>query len=196
MKILDMGMEEFRDIFISAIVLTFVFSYPDFLSNPSLILISALAILTGFIFHEIAHRSVARKFGCYAHYRAWPEGLVFAVLLAIITGGNFVFAAPGAVMIYPKRLLYFGYARISRKESGLIALSGPATNAALALILIFINMIYPNFAFAHAARINAWLGIFNMVPFPPLDGSKVMEWDKRIWLLLAAVLGLVWFSLP
>lgn len=195
MRILDIGKGEFRDIFVSAVVLTFVFSYPDFLAQPSLILISALAILTGFIFHEIAHRSVARKFGCYAHYRAWPEGLMFAVLLAIITGGNFVFAAPGAVMIEPKRLLHFGYARISRKESGLISLSGPATNAALALVLILINSFYPDSAFQYAARINAWLGIFNMIPFPPLDGSKVMEWDKTAWLALAAILGLAWVFL-
>ncbi len=195
MKLFDINPQEARDVLVSSLALIFVFSYPEFLSDPSLLLLSALVILTGFIFHEFAHRTVARKFNCYAHYRMWPEGLMLAVVLSIVTGGNFVFAAPGAVMIYPKSLMHFGYARIDRKESGLISLSGPATNTALALIFILINSFYPNFAFQYAAQINTWLAIFNMVPFPPLDGSKIMAWSRGAWLALAAVLGLMWVFL-
>jgi Zn-dependent protease len=194
MKILDISSQEAKDVLISALALIFIFSYPDFLSNPSLLLMSALVIFTGFIFHEFAHRTVARKFNCYAHYRMWPEGLMLAVALSILTGGNFAFAAPGAVMIYPKSVA-FGYARISRKESGLISISGPATNTILALAFILINMFYPNSAFLYAAYINTWLAMFNMIPFPPLDGSKIFYWNKGVWLALASILGLVWVFL-
>jgi Zn-dependent protease len=42
--------------------------------------------------------------------------------------------------------------------------------------------------FGLAVFVNLWLAIFNMLPIPPLDGSKVFSWDKRIWTILFAVL--------
>ena len=43
-----------------------------------------------------------------------------------------------------------------------------------------------------AAAVNVWLALFNLLPIPPLDGSKVMLWDIRIWVVsfAAALLAL------
>jgi len=71
------------------------------LSDPSAFLVyGVLALVTftpGFLVHEIAHKIQARKYGCWAEFRASPSGLRFGVLLAAIIG--IVFMAPGAVMV-------------------------------------------------------------------------------------------------
>ncbi|MFH1240586.1 MAG: site-2 protease family protein [Candidatus Diapherotrites archaeon] len=35
--------------------------------------------------------------------------------------------------------------------------------------------------FSYSAYINMFLGLFNMIPFPPLDGSKIFRWNPIIW---------------
>jgi Zn-dependent protease len=37
--------------------------------------------------------------------------------------------------------------------------------------------------------LNVFIGGFNMIPFPPLDGSKIIRWNPGMWILLLAVLG-------
>ena len=59
------------------------------------------------------------------------------------------------------------------------ALAGPASNFLLALLLLFIASLVPvggwAFSFLLATAIlSIGLGLFNLVPIPPLDGSKVL----------------------
>ena len=56
-----------------------------------------IAIAPAFVIHEMAHKIVARKYGCWAEFRMSPGGLRFGVLLAAIL--QVVFMAPGAVMV-------------------------------------------------------------------------------------------------
>ncbi|HLD75537.1 MAG TPA: hypothetical protein VI874_00840, partial [Candidatus Norongarragalinales archaeon] len=77
-----------------------------------------LTVGTGFLLHELGHKYVAIRYGAHAEYRMWTLGLVAAVILAVVFG--FVFAAPGAVYIYGKEL--------TKKQSGNVALAGPAVN--------------------------------------------------------------------
>jgi Zn-dependent protease len=39
------------------------------------------------------------------------------------------------------------------------------------------------------ARINIWLALFNLIPFGPLDGAKILKWNKGIWLITIAIAG-------
>jgi len=126
----------------------------------------------GFLLHELAHKFVAQHYGCAAEFRAWDQLLYLAVGLAVFIG--FIFAAPGAVMIS---------GMITRKENGLISAAGPATNYVLAMIFLGLSFLLPAWknVFTIGFSINIWLGIFNLIPFGPLDGKKVFYWNKAVW---------------
>ena len=62
----------------------------------------------------------------------------------------------------------------------LVALAGPASNVVFALVLAaiaaaaaHINLAVANFA-AQGVELSLYLALFNMIPIPPLDGSKLL----------------------
>ena len=165
------------------------------LSDPSAFLVyGVLALITftpGFLTHEIAHKIQARKYGCWAEFRASPSGLRFGVLLAAIIG--IVFMAPGAVMVA---------GNTTREQFGKVALAGPVSNVVLWCIGLASAV-----AFGGAGGIvddviyywmwaNGILGALNMLPFGPLDGKKIKTWsDVVFWLWLIITFSMVWFNL-
>ncbi|MBI5061267.1 MAG: site-2 protease family protein [Candidatus Aenigmarchaeota archaeon] len=181
-----MNLKEARDIVISAVVLAIAFGIAfsgglwgsastDIVNN---VLLALLAVSLSFILHELGHRTIAKKYGCFAEYQMWPFGLVIALMVSF-TG--FVFAAPGAVVIHSKIDVWGNVTKLSRKSIGLISLAGPAINLALAGCFAAANLLLPLGVFAIGITINLWLALFNILPVPPLDGSKIFFWDKRIW---------------
>lgn len=135
-------------------------------------LISLFTAGLGFLLHELAHKFVAQHYGCAAEFRAWDQLLYLAVGLAVFIG--FIFAAPGAVMIS---------GMVTRKENGIISVAGPATNYVLAMLFLGLLFLFPQGGnvFGKGFSINIWLGLFNLIPFGPLDGKKVFHWNKAVW---------------
>jgi len=189
--------EELTHLFVSLLVLSFAFSLvlyreeiftSGFNYSPILFLNSLIVVGLAFILHEeLGHKIVAQRFGYWAEYRAWPMGIFLALIMAVITKGGFVFAAPGAVMISA-----FTRINIPNKEKmGKIAVAGAVVNIILAIMFIGLSLIFSSNLFAMGAQVNVWLALFNMIPIGMLDGAKVIKWDKRVWggvLLTAAVL--------
>jgi len=187
-----MKSKELKDLIISALVLAIAFGialsggYRAFFAPWSLvivILMSIVAVSLGFVLHEVGHRFIARRFGCFAEYTMWPTGLILAIVVSFF---GFVFAAPGAVMIYPRSDAW-GRATLTKRKIGLISITGPAMNLCLALVFILLNTVYPMLLFSLGARINTWLAVFNLIPFGPLDGAKIFRWHKGAWLATIAV---------
>ena len=105
------------------------------------------------------------------------------------------FVAPGAVVIYPYSFGRWGYKiiELTAVEMGIIAFSGVGVNLLFATIfkpLTGILMFQGIDVFGTLAWINGWLALINLLPVPPLDGSKIMAWKPLFWfiLFLAAVL--------
>lgn len=167
----------------------------QFLFSPVFLRVLLLAALTaglGVILHELMHRVVARRFGATAHFVANDSMLLISILIAF---SGFLFAAPGAV---------WHTGRLSKRELGLIAAAGPVTNMVLALlfvgallaarggntsdiVLIGLSMGY---------SVNAILGVFNMLPFGPIDGAKVLNWSSVAFGVLVGIAVLIAFGLP
>jgi Zn-dependent protease len=160
------------------------------------LLVSAIAVATAFVFHELAHRFVARRFGMYARYQAWYTGLALAVFIALITaklGGHpFVLAAPGAVVVST----LWGY--VDPVVELYVAAAGPASNIIVAIASLLISLFVP-YPFHYYIRfigvVNAWIAVFNLLPIPPFDGSKVMKYSLRIWVILFALSVTIWVVL-
>ncbi|MDI6654640.1 MAG: site-2 protease family protein [Candidatus Hydrothermarchaeota archaeon] len=176
------SVEELKELLISALVIGFVFAWimrkhPIFSGTSFFVVFVVMLIAVGaaFIFHELAHKFVAQRYGYWAEYRMWETGLIIAFFLAVTIG--MVFAAPGAVHIGSR------YHQISKRENGLISLAGPLTN--LSLGIAFLTLTFKEGVIATLGSIgffvNTWLALFNLIPFPPLDGSKVMGWNFAVW---------------
>jgi len=186
--------EEIRDIIISTIALGIIFSIGPGFSFAEAAMITVIVALS-FIPHELAHKFVAVHYKCFAQYEMWRNGLIMALILAIATNGNFVFAAPGAVVIYTVFQSRHGLHQIvlSPKQNGLISIAGPLTNISIALLFF---IFAPDFMLTkNIVHINIFLAAFNLLPIPPLDGSKVMYWNKFVWLAMMILAGWLLLSI-
>ena len=136
-----------------------------------------LAVLTAFFFHEISHKFMAQKYRLWAEYRMFPQGLGFALLLGILA--PFVFAAPGAVM-------FMGGSRYH--ETGKIAMAGPLSNIIIAAVTLSLYITFFESTFQSVigviCLINALMATFNLLPFGPLDGTKIIRWNATVWVIL------------
>lgn len=156
-----------------------------------LFIIAFVAIGSGFILHELMHKFVAQYYGHWAEFRAQLLGLLIPIPLVLFLG--FIFAAPGAVVIS-------GFVR--KHENGIISAAGPGTNIVIALIALPFQLGAGTvdtlgFRIAEVALIaNGFLAVFNLLPFGPLDGKKVLAWNKPVYFgLLAAGLYMMYLGI-
>ena len=147
-----------------------------------------LPLVIAITFHEAAHGFVAHHFG---DNTAWEQGRVsFNPLKHIDPFGTLLLPA---ILLFSHSPFLFGYAkpvpvnfralRHPRIDMVWVALAGPATNIALALIAAAAFHLLPfvpdNSAqwiadnLKNALVINVVLAVFNMLPIPPLDGGRV-----------------------
>jgi len=138
--------------------------------------VSLATVGVAFLLHELAHKVVAVRFGQVAAFQADYAMLFLAVMSAL---AGFLFAAPGAVV---------HRGRITARENGLIALAGPVTNIGLAAVFLPLMLFGPGLLGLVGQRgvsINLLLAGFNMIPYGPLDGKKVIGWSKSVYLAVA-----------
>ncbi len=144
--------------------------------------IAFLGIVTAFFVHELSHKFMAQKYGLWSEFRMYPRGLALSVLLAFITG--LVFAVPGAVMFRGEPRSF---------ETGRIAAAGPLSNIVIALItyvlyyFVFYTMGFLGTLVGFICLVNLLLATFNLLPFGPLDGKKVFQWNSMVWFVLFSV---------
>ncbi len=143
-----------------------LFDWDDFLFG---VLIAA----PGIVIHELAHKFLAIGFGASATFQLFPLGLALGIILRLVRS-PFLILAPGFVVIGNE-------ASISPLDMGMIAFAGPLINLVLWLVPMMVLRIRKRklkrnvgiFLF-YTSFLNMWLFIFNMIPIPPLDGSKVL----------------------
>jgi Zn-dependent protease len=154
---------------------------------------AAIAVATGFLLHELAHKVVAARRGFYAMFDSDLRFVLIGPVVALLAG--VVFCLPGHVG---------GTTRsVRRSDEGVMAAAGPAVNllcggVALASLLLLPAVTAGGFGTAafvvfyivlQTAYVNLLLGALNLVPVHPVDGAKVLAWHRGVFAALAVGVG-------
>jgi Zn-dependent protease len=148
---------------------------------------SIIVLLFSVVIHEVSHGWAALKLGDDTAEKMGrltlnpiPHldifGSILLPLFLIISRAGIIFGWAKPVPYNPLKL------RKPGRDSALLALAGPAANFSLALFFGLLMRIGANSALGIAflsflgiiVQINLILAIFNLLPIPPLDGSKIL----------------------
>lgn len=149
------------------------------------IIFDIIIIVFSAILHEISHGLAARALGDktaeyagrltlnpLAHIDPYGS-VIMPLFLWFVSGGRFLFAYAKPVPFNPYNL------KNQKWGPALVGLAGPATNFAIAIVLAgIIRLDLFSFGIAQflvrVLLINLSLGVFNLLPIPPLDGSRLL----------------------
>ncbi|MFW9788701.1 MAG: AN1-type zinc finger domain-containing protein [Candidatus Thorarchaeota archaeon] len=137
--------------------------------------------LASFMAHELAHKFVAQSYGMWSEFRMTTMGYylsAMAILFSLPIFGTGVVYTSGTTNV---------------EHNGKSNLAGPLTNFVIAALLTIIAILLavlkvPLFALGfllrYGVQLNAFLGLFNMIPLQPFDGATVRYWSNRVWVAL------------
>jgi Zn-dependent protease len=130
-----------------------------------------VVFISAFLVHELAHKFLAQYYGSWAEFRAQLYGLIITAISALPIM-PFKFIAPGAVMV----------GLSDKNRFGRVALIGPLTNLIMGFSFLISTYLYQDHLYLSArASFNAWIAMFNLLPFGVLDGQKIFDWNKIVW---------------
>jgi Zn-dependent protease len=153
-----------------------------------LILLPIITIVAAiqFIGHEMAHKFTAQHYGLEAHFKSNNYMLLLGLMISL---SGFLFFAPGAVVIQ-------SYSP-DRRTYGICAAAGPLTNIIVATALLPLYYIVEqlpifiplpgNLFIVMAYTLNAFVALYNLLPFGPFDGKKILDWNAGVFTVLIAI---------
>lgn len=172
-------------------------------------LVSLIILVYSAILHEIAHGFVAERLGdptarlmgrltLNPKNHIDPFMSIALPLILILSGSPVIFGAAKPVPVDQFNL------RDGRKDIALVSLAGPATNILIAIVSALLIKLFETFTVLGgiqiyvlwflliSVRLNLLLAIFNLIPIPPLDGSKIFalalpEKEANTYLALGSI---------
>lgn len=161
------------------------------MANFNLLIFQLAVLLMSVVIHEVSHGVVAlwqgdptAKFmgrltlNPVKHLDVWGS-LAVPLMLFVFSGGNFIFGWAKPVPYNPYNL------RNQKWGAAMVGAAGPISNFLLAAVFGIALRFFPETSdlafvqnlfqlFIIIVMLNILLGVFNLVPIPPLDGSKLL----------------------
>jgi len=157
--------------------------------NPEFLALSIVILLFSVIIHEVMHGVMALKFGDTTAQRMGrltlnpiphidPIGTLLLPALLILTGSPILFGWAKPVPVNPLNFSNLRRGELMVSAAGILANFGLAALAVIIYhILNGLPQTFPAIVgslLQFTIMINLILGIFNLLPIPPLDGSKIL----------------------
>ena len=190
-----------KRILYAVIAIMVISRIPIFLSNPNsllALLISIPGILIAITFHEFAHAKAADKLGddtprIEGRLTLNPIDHIDLVGFIMLMTVGFGWGKP--VHVNPRN---YNRDMSMEKADSLVSIAGPATNFILSIAFTILYFLMVKFIKSQSTvfliimemirstiMINIGLGVFNLIPLPPLDGSKVIKpilpYNAKVW---------------
>jgi Zn-dependent protease len=168
----------------------------DELSTIQTIAVMAPPFIFAVVLHEVSHGWVAEKLGDPTARNAGRLTLnplrhidlfgtiIMPIVLYFATAGQFVVGSAKPVPINPNNF------KNPKRDMALSSLAGPGINLIMALLRVIIPSVeelFPKqvwewivipiaYMLGYGVLLNIILAVLNLVPIPPLDGSRVIYW--------------------
>ncbi|MBT3394880.1 hypothetical protein HOA59_01635 [archaeon] len=197
---------EIKHMFISTLIIGFIFSYNNFtiVNWLRLTILAALALIIG----ESIRKIIAKRKGCETEYQLWQIkkygitksakfpikifnkrikslyiGIVLPLITIFLSIGHIKFMIIGTSQAKEIILKRVGkkYAKITEFETAIIALAGPLTYILLALVFKALSLP----GFEQFIEMTYLLALYSMIPLSKLDGAKIFFGSLPLYIFSA-----------
>ena len=181
---------ELRGLIASILVIAFIISFKDWgkgrfdaLTGIYNLFNSILIVALSILIHDAGQRIWGLAIGYRIEFKMFSFGLLLALIVAFITDGNIWVIIPGGFMLHHlagHRLGWFRYG-INYFGQAMVALAGPLFSLMLVILLKILYAFSPNVLIQKAIIFNVIYTITNLLPIPPLDGSKIYFGSRMLY---------------
>ncbi len=161
---------------------TAVFLTENLADNLQLTLVNILLFIViagvSLLLHELAHIYVADRYNVKTEYRFWTLGTMIMFITTLLP--------PHTLFSQPSRTIVDEEGEKDKRKNGIMAIAGPIVSLLLFIVFLIVYMLNNDIAVIKTVAysgmlMNIVLCVYGLMPFKPMDGPEVREWNKGVW---------------
>jgi Zn-dependent protease len=194
---------EFNGFILVVLVFSFIFSFNswggvsfDFFFGLKNLLFAFFLCGFSLFIHHSGQRFMALKLGFKPEHKVWWPGIIVSLILVLLSNGFIKMYAASAIFIslFPRHRIGAFRAGMNINALAKTALAGPVFNVFLATFAILLEWtgLIPQTLSIMIFKFNLSLAAWNLLPIPPLDGSRILYYSRLVYVFLVSfILGYV-----